>query len=34
VSDHIKTGERTTAEEREQTFGEMVHIALDAIIAG
>lgn len=33
VSDHLKTGERTTAEEREQTFGEMVHVALDAIIA-
>ena len=33
VSDHLKTGERTTAEEREQTFGEMVHIALDASIA-
>ena len=33
VSDHLKTGERTTADEREQTFGEMVHIALDAIIA-
>ena len=33
VSDHIKTGERTTAQEREQTFGEMVEIALDTIIA-
>ncbi|HLT10930.1 MAG TPA: purine-nucleoside phosphorylase [Micromonosporaceae bacterium] len=32
VSDHIKTGERTTAQEREQTFGQMVEIALDAII--
>lgn len=33
VSDHIKTGERSTAEEREQTFREMVEIALDAAIA-
>jgi purine-nucleoside phosphorylase len=33
VSDHIKTGEHTTAQEREQTFGQMVEIALDAIIA-
>jgi purine-nucleoside phosphorylase len=33
VSDHIRTGERTSAHEREQTFGEMVEVALDAIIA-
>ena len=33
VSDHIKTGERTTAQEREQTFGQMVEIALDTVIA-
>jgi purine-nucleoside phosphorylase len=33
VSDHIKTGERTTADEREQTFREMVEIALDTAIA-
>lgn len=33
VSDHIKTGARTTAEEREQTFSEMVEIALDTAIA-
>jgi purine-nucleoside phosphorylase len=33
VSDHIKTGERTTAADREQTFSEMVEIALDAAIA-
>ncbi|HZN71638.1 MAG TPA: purine-nucleoside phosphorylase [Micromonosporaceae bacterium] len=32
VSDHIKTGEHTTAEEREQTFSQMVEIALDAAI--
>jgi purine-nucleoside phosphorylase len=30
VSDHIVTGEETTAQEREQTFGEMVEIALRA----
>lgn len=28
VSDHVVTGEETTAQEREQTFGEMVEIAL------
>jgi len=33
VSDHIKTGERTTAEDRERTFAEMVEIALDTAIA-
>jgi purine-nucleoside phosphorylase len=33
VSDHLKTGERTTAQEREQTFSQMVEIALKAIIA-
>jgi purine-nucleoside phosphorylase len=33
VSDHIKTDEHTTAQEREQTFGQMVEIALDTIIA-
>lgn len=30
VSDHLVTGEETTAQEREQTFGEMVEIALGA----
>jgi purine-nucleoside phosphorylase len=30
VSDHIVTGEETTAAEREQTFGAMVDIALTA----
>lgn len=34
VSDHITTGERTTAREREQTFGEMVEIALDTAVTG
>jgi purine-nucleoside phosphorylase len=31
VSDHIRTGESTTSEEREQTFDEMVEIALEAV---
>jgi len=33
VSDHIRTGEQATAAEREQTFGDMVEVALDAILA-
>ena len=33
VSDHIVTGEETTAAEREQTFGAMVDIALSAAFA-
>jgi purine-nucleoside phosphorylase len=33
VSDHIKTGEKVSAEDREQTFREMVEIALDTIIS-
>jgi purine-nucleoside phosphorylase len=33
VSDHLKTGEHTTAQEREQTFAQMVEIALDTAIA-
>ncbi len=33
VSDHIRTGEQTTSQEREQTFSQMVEIALDTIIA-
>lgn len=33
VSDHIVTGEETTAAEREQTFGDMVTIALEAALA-
>lgn len=32
VSDHIKTGEQTTSEERQNTFNEMIEIALDSII--
>jgi purine-nucleoside phosphorylase len=33
VSDHIRSGTHTSAHERQQTFGEMVEIALDAIVA-
>jgi purine-nucleoside phosphorylase len=33
VSDHLKSGEHTSAEEREQTFSQMVEVALDTIIA-
>jgi purine-nucleoside phosphorylase len=33
VSDHIVTGEETTSQEREQTFGEMIEIALTAALA-
>ena len=32
VSDHIVTGEETTSHEREQTFGDMVEIALTAAL--
>lgn len=32
VSDHIVTGEETTSQEREQTFGDMVEIALTAVL--
>jgi len=31
VSDHVRTGEATTSEEREKTFGDMVEIALEAV---
>ncbi|MDX6359559.1 MAG: purine-nucleoside phosphorylase [Nocardioidaceae bacterium] len=34
VSDHIVTGEETTAAERQETFGEMVEIALTAALGG
>ncbi len=33
VSDHIVTGEHTTARERQETFADMVGIALDAMLA-
>ena len=32
VSDHIRTGEATTADEREQTFDDMVSIALERLL--
>jgi purine-nucleoside phosphorylase len=32
VSDHIVTGEQTSAVERERTFGDMVEIALEAVL--
>jgi purine-nucleoside phosphorylase len=32
VSDHLKTGEHTTSQEREQTFAQMVEIALDTLV--
>lgn len=32
VSDHIVTGEETSAAEREQTFGEMIEIALTTVL--
>ena len=31
VSDHVRTGEATSPEERQTTFDDMVHIALDAL---
>lgn len=31
VSDHIRTGEETSSDERQETFNEMVQIALEAI---
>ncbi|HWB34648.1 MAG TPA: purine-nucleoside phosphorylase [Rugosimonospora sp.] len=34
VSDHIKTGARTTAQERQETFSHMVEVGLAAAIAG
>jgi purine-nucleoside phosphorylase len=33
VSDHLKTGEQTTAAERESTFTEMVEVALRTMLA-
>ncbi|MBB6055190.1 purine-nucleoside phosphorylase [Tolumonas osonensis] len=32
VSDHIKTGEQTSAEERQNTFDEMMKIALESVL--
>jgi purine-nucleoside phosphorylase len=33
VSDSLVSGEETSAQEREQTFGEMVELALDTVVA-
>ena len=33
VSDHLRTGEETTAAEREQSFAPMVELALEALLA-
>ena len=33
VSDHVVTGEETTAQERQETFADMVEIALDAALS-
>jgi purine-nucleoside phosphorylase len=32
VSDHIKTGEQTSADERQNTFDDMMKIALDSVL--
>ncbi|RPJ94007.1 purine-nucleoside phosphorylase, partial [Rummeliibacillus sp. TYF005] len=32
VSDHLLTGEATTAEERQTTFNDMIVVALEAAI--
>lgn len=34
VSDHLVTREETTAEERQQTFNQMIEVALDAALGG
>ncbi|TNY89739.1 purine-nucleoside phosphorylase, partial [Vibrio parahaemolyticus] len=34
VSDHIKTGEQTTSDERQTTFNDMMLIALDSVLLG
>ena len=33
VSDHILTGEETSAQERQNSFGDMVQVALDALMS-
>ncbi len=33
ISDHILTGEVTTAEERQTSFGQMIEIALETAVA-
>jgi len=32
VSDHIKTGEKMSAEERQLKFGEMIEVTLESIL--
>lgn len=32
ISDHVRTGEATTAEERQSTFNDMIEIALESIV--
>jgi purine-nucleoside phosphorylase len=32
VSDHIRTGERVSADDRQQTFDDMVRVALDGLV--
>ena len=32
ISDHVKTHEETSSEERQSTFSDMVHIALDGLV--
>ncbi|HFD2949962.1 TPA: purine-nucleoside phosphorylase [Klebsiella pneumoniae] len=34
VSDHIRTHEQTTAEERQNTFNDMINIALESVLLG
>ncbi|MGQ0285946.1 purine-nucleoside phosphorylase [Pasteurellaceae bacterium 22721_9_1] len=34
VSDHIRTGEQTSAEERQLTFNDMIEIALESVLLG
>ena len=34
VSDHIRTGEQTTAAERQTTFNDMIEIALESVLLG
>jgi purine-nucleoside phosphorylase len=33
VSDHIRTGEATSSDERQSTFNDMIEIALAAILS-
>lgn len=34
VSDHIRTGEQTSSEERQLTFNDMIEIALESVLIG